>query len=226
MWYQSILGTAVLMHTVAPAAAQTVPAALQQRVSQDPSVLAMMVAHASVPAGIVATEADRRAPAGRPDFTFPLEPRVSLDAFARLFNEQQQRYRATNDAGVLVLRMGHALPEQLQRPIRIEPMQVKGVMEALVKLLAPLDSRFGGPGGLMGSTMRRKRGDGGEDAVIGFDGTERRLVDGLNAIARQSGQTWVAIMSTGDEKPDLLHLGFLHRDGFATTVDVNIPAMP
>jgi hypothetical protein len=55
---------------------------------------------------------------------------------------------------------------------------------------------------------------------IVFDGTEHRVIDGLNAIARQAKTTWLVVTTDTEKEPKLLKVGFIHRGGSTTLVDV------
>jgi hypothetical protein len=67
------------------AASQTAPSALQVAAAGDPYAFVMLLAHASVPSGIVLPYSATRQPPGPPDFGFRREPAIAIEVLAKAF---------------------------------------------------------------------------------------------------------------------------------------------
>jgi hypothetical protein len=113
------------------------------------------------------------------------------------------------------------LPEYLNRNSGLRRMEITGVMEATRRVLAALDPAFGKTGGgILGSRLSLDAEQSGESVRIFFDGTERRVVDALNTIARQARRTWIVVTTDEEEAPELLRVGFIHQGGASTGFDL------
>jgi hypothetical protein len=208
-------------HAAVFAASQTAPSALQVAAAGDPYVFAMLLAHASVPSGIVLPYSATRHPPGPPDFGFRREPAIPIEGLAKAFDARHLQYRSVLLDGVLVIGPAAGLPEYLNRNSGLRPMEITGVMEATRRVLAALDPAFGKTGGgILGSRLSLDAEQSGESVRIFFDGTERRVVDALNTIARQARRTWIVVTTDEEEAPELLRVGFIHQGGASTGFDL------
>src|SRR3954468_4204580 len=87
-------------------------------------------------------------------------------------------------------------------------------MNAAGRVLAGVDARNVEPRPTTGSSINADWEQCGDSSRIVHDGTQRRVVDGLNAIAGQANITWLAVSDT-DKEPVLLKIGFIHRPALA-----------
>jgi hypothetical protein len=211
--------TLMSLSAVALLAWQTAPSQLQLAAGSHPLVFAMMLAHASVPAGVELRASDAK-PRGRPDFGFRTEPAITTAALADAFNVTHIDYRATLSDGVLVIRPTGPTAPFLDRPSGIGRVEVTGVMEAARQLFAGLDPRLAAPGGRISSGINLDPSQSGDDVRLVLDGTGRTVIDVLNQIARQSGKVWFVEDSDDPKQPNVVRFGFLHPGGSSTGIDV------
>jgi hypothetical protein len=101
-------------------------------------------------------------------------------------------------------------------------MEVVGVMTATRRVLAGLDPAFAREqGGILGSTMIDPEQRGDLTRIV-FDGAERRVIDGLNTIAKQAGRTWLVVTSDDVKEPGRVKVGFMHSGGASSLLDVKL----
>jgi hypothetical protein len=199
------------------------PAALRVGAEGDPFVFAMLLAHASVPSGVVLSESATQHPPGPPDFTFKRGPTISTEELAKVFNARHPQYRAVLIDDVFVIGPAGGLPSYLNRTSGLQRMEIVGVMSATRRVLAALDPAFARKeGGILGSTINLDAEQRGDSTRIVFDGTERRVIDGLNTIAKQAGRTWLVVTSDDVKEPGHLKVGFMHPGGASTLQDVKV----
>jgi hypothetical protein len=209
-------------HYAAIASSQAAPAALRAGAEGDPYVFAMLLAHASVPSGVVLPESATLRPR-LPDFSFKRNPILPTEELAKAFNARHPQYRATLIDDVLVIGSAGGLPSYLERRSGLQPTAVVGVMMATRKVLAALDTAFANTkGGTIDSRITLDAEQSGDSIRIVFDGTERRVIDDLNTIAKQAGRTWLVLTSDDVQEAGHLKVGFLHRGGSSTHLAVNV----
>jgi hypothetical protein len=202
---------------------QAAATALRAAAEGDPYVFAMMLAHASVPSGAVLPESITQHPSGPPDFAFERDAAISARELAIAFNGRHPQYRAEVIDGVLVICPADGLPSYLKRTSGLPPMDIVGVMDAARRVLAGLDPAFAKPqGGVIGSSINLDAEQRGDSTRIVFDGTERRVIDGLNTIAKQAKRTWLVITNQDAKGPVHLRVGFMHQGGSSTLVGVTV----
>jgi hypothetical protein len=180
----------------------------------------MMLADASIPSGIVLTASTSQLPRSRPDFAAAASPDVAIEELSKVFNASHSTYRSTIMKGVLVIHAASGLPGDLQKSSGLKATAVTGVISAARTVLARLDPTIDQPGGILGSTISLDSEQRGDSVRIVFDGTERQVVDGLNAIVRQAKTTWLVVVSDDDDAPRVVKAGFLYRGGTSAVVDV------
>jgi hypothetical protein len=193
---------------------------LQLSAKGDPFVFAMMLADASIPSGIVIRESTLQRPRGRPDFASAPLLGVATDELAKFFNDYHQQYRATLLGDVLVISGADGLPAYLTRDTSVGRTEIIGIMTATRRVIAGTDSKNVDAGGTIGSSINADSDQRGDSKRIVFDGTQRRVIDGLNAIARQAKSTWIAVTNDTDKESVILKIGFIHRAGSTTLIDV------
>lgn len=198
---------------------QSAPSQLRLAAGSHPLVFAMMLAHASVPAGVELRASDAT-PRGRPDFGFKREPVITTAALADAFNDTRTDYSAALSDGVLVIRPTGSRASFLDRPSGIGRVEVTGVMNAARRLFAGLDPALAASGGTIGSAINLDPSQRGDDVKLVLDGTGRPVIDVLNQIARQSGKVWFVEDSDDPKQPNVVRFGFLHPGGSSTAVDV------
>jgi hypothetical protein len=106
-------------YSAAIGSSQAAPAALRVGAEADPFVFAMLLAHASVPSGVVLPESATQHPPGPPDFTFKRDPTISTEELAKAFNARHPQYRATLIDDVLVVGPASGLPSYLDKIGRV-----------------------------------------------------------------------------------------------------------
>ena|SRR5882672_8473467 len=217
---------AIMFLSVGTAAASgiqmSVPA-LQVAARGDPFVFAMALADAAVPAGIILSESARRRPSGTPPHSPDRQINVSIEQLALTFNESHDLYRASLMDGVLVVAPAGGLATDLFRSSGIGATNVIGVMNALRRAFSGLDPALRVPGGIIGSSVNTDAVERGESVPIVFDGTQRRIIDCLNAIARQANTTWIVVTSDEQPQPKIVKVGIIHAGGAGSFVDVQTP---
>jgi hypothetical protein len=77
-------------------------------------------------------------------------------------------------------------------------------------------------GGIIGSSINLDSEQRGDQTRIVFDGTERRVIDGLNTIAKQARRTWLVLTNRDGKGPTYLKVGFMHEGGSSTYLDVEV----
>jgi hypothetical protein len=197
--------------------------ALQVAARGDPFVFAMALADAAVPAGIILSESARQRPSGTPPRSPDRQINVSIEQLALTFNESHDLYRASLMDGVLVVAPASGLATDLFRSSGIGATNVIGVMNALRRAFSGLDPALGAPGGIIGSYVNADAVERGESVPIVFDGTQRRIIDCLNAIARQANTTWIVVTSDEQPQPKIVKVGIIHAGGAGSFVDVQTP---
>lgn len=201
--------------------AQSAQSALERAAGEDRLTFAMMLADASIPSGVVLSKSDYQRVIARPPFSGAKQPRAVAEELIQTFNARHSREKAALMDGVLVIGGAAGLPSALQKKSGLKPMEVKGVLSAAQKVMAALDPTLGGSGGSIGSAIGVNPEQRGDALTIVFDGTEDRIVDGLNAIAKQSQKAWLIVVT--DERPDakVVRVAIIHRGGASTGVDLS-----
>ncbi len=183
----------------------------------------MTLAEASVPSGVVVQESTWRGTVERPDFGFARKPEVTLDELAKAFNGRHADQQATVMDGVLVVHPGARLPESLRQPSGFARGSVVGAMDALRRVVSGIDPVLARPGGVLGSRINADLADRSDTAQLVFDGSESRIVDGLNAIARQTRKTWLVVIADTGQPAPIIQVGFVNRGGSTSLLVVQAP---
>lgn len=198
--------------------AQTVPSQLRLATRADPMAFSMMLAHASVPAGVELRATDAT-PRSKPDLSFKPEPRMSLSDLVDAFNAGRADYRAAAIEGVLVIRPAAAKASYLDQPSGVGKLEVTGVLNAVRKVFAGLEPSLA-TGGVLGSYIGVNSDQRGDDVALVLDGTGRTVLDVLNQIAKQSGKTWFVVSSPDERSPTVLKFGVMHPGGSSSIIEI------
>jgi len=125
--------------------------------------------------------------------------------------------------GVLVIAPTGELLGDLRRTCGIGAMEVTGIMSAVRGVFSRLDPALKVSGATLGSFVNSDPVERGDKVRLMFDGTEVRIVDCLNAIARQANVAWIVVTSDDKPEPKLVKAGVIRARGTSTFVDIHTP---
>jgi hypothetical protein len=181
---------------------------------RSPWEFAMLLANASVPSGLELLDIDDVRPLKRPDFSLDRTAKIPANDLVKAFNSQHSDYHATLMDGVFVIRPVVRPVRFLDQPCALNsPIVVTGLLSAARRLFAPLDPSLSNGLGTTGSFVNAAPDELGENIPITVDG-DRRVIDNLNQIVRQSPRTWyVVTKSRPDNERRIIRFGFIHSQG-------------
>ena len=207
-WAVGILCIAIPVSAQRP---PMVPAYLLSAVERPPLEVTFLLAKAGIPCGIEIRESDDVVPRPPADSGRDLSQQVPASMVVQAFNEYHREYRAALVNGVFVIRPSVGTASFLDSPsVIVPPITVVGTMEAIRRILSPLDTRLLSPhiGGGIGPEAAK-----GLTARFVLDGSgPRSVIDTLNQLVLQMPGAWEVTTRQYGQEWKIAKFGFIYGD--------------
>ena len=188
-----------------------VPPYLLSAAERPPLEVTFLLANAGIPCGIEIRESDDVVPRPPADARRDLLQQVPASMVVEAFNASHREYRAALVDGVFVIQPSAGRASFLDSPSVIVPrITIVGTMEALRRILSPLDTRLLSPhiGGGIGPEAAK-----GLTARFVLDGSgPRRVIDTLNQLVLQMPGAWEVTTRQYGQEWKIAKFGFIYGD--------------